>query len=510
LAEPWLLGTEADREDAAGLQAAWVDLVGGDDGAKDLARVLRLPGTVNAKYADHPRVEIAEWHPERLYTREELADLAPAATPKRTAGRTTRHVDEGAPDGERNVEAHKYASRLRGRGLDRDEAEILMHTFAANCDPPLDRNEWMGCLDSAWDRYVPEDEKVDETFASIGDLDPLRLDDFITGDGSRRRSRLWLLSGDFAELSRVRADQALVGHATQLGWSVGEILALVKAHRRKHDQDPTRGLSAKEIREMTERADDIDRSALGLLGLPSPVVRLLQVGRHDPEFIIELANGDFIELGGARSLERLSSFAEILLKDGIALPDQARRRFRDIVAALMSLREVEAGEDESDILHQRLVQEIAEINDDYRLIGAPAGPTSLQEAIRMDLETGTVYGELYPGGGRDWFFLHVDGTVFVLAERLRQLVIKERHQQLKSATVAAWLRRLKFSKPKESKGRVSVWFHPPGRKQAGGRRRRTQVTVWQSRSGWADMETVRAILEDAERDRATKGDQSRG
>jgi len=55
-----------------------------------------------------------------------------------------------------------------------------------------------------------------------------------------------------------------------------------------------------------------------------------------------------------------------------------------------------------------------------------------------------------------------------------------------------------------------VWFHPPGRKQAGGRRRRTQVTVWQSRSGWADMETVRAILEDAERDRATKGDQSRG
>ena len=40
---------DGNREQMAKYQRAWVDYTGGDDGAKDLARILRLPGTLNHK-----------------------------------------------------------------------------------------------------------------------------------------------------------------------------------------------------------------------------------------------------------------------------------------------------------------------------------------------------------------------------------------------------------------------------------------------------------------------------
>ena len=41
---------DSDRKRIQDIQRRWVGLVGGDDGAKDLARVLRIPGTLNSKY----------------------------------------------------------------------------------------------------------------------------------------------------------------------------------------------------------------------------------------------------------------------------------------------------------------------------------------------------------------------------------------------------------------------------------------------------------------------------
>lgn len=51
-------------------QAAWVDYTGGDDGAKDLARVLRLPGWQNRKPErgpDFPTVKIMELNLRRVF-----------------------------------------------------------------------------------------------------------------------------------------------------------------------------------------------------------------------------------------------------------------------------------------------------------------------------------------------------------------------------------------------------------------------------------------------------------
>lgn len=56
--EPFVLDSEDARQEAIRLQAAWVDRVGADPASKDLARVLRVPGTRNYKYDPAPVVTI--------------------------------------------------------------------------------------------------------------------------------------------------------------------------------------------------------------------------------------------------------------------------------------------------------------------------------------------------------------------------------------------------------------------------------------------------------------------
>jgi P4 family phage/plasmid primase-like protien len=75
LRESFILSTDADRERADKAQKGWVALVGGDDGSKDLARILRVPGTRNYKsdYAPHfPMVHIVQ---SDLTLQYDLCDL---------------------------------------------------------------------------------------------------------------------------------------------------------------------------------------------------------------------------------------------------------------------------------------------------------------------------------------------------------------------------------------------------------------------------------------------------
>jgi putative DNA primase/helicase len=77
LAEPYAVD-DGNRDHVKRVQYAWVDLVGSDGGAKDLARVLRVPGTQNRKgiYApDYHTVEIVESDFDRLYTLKDFERL---------------------------------------------------------------------------------------------------------------------------------------------------------------------------------------------------------------------------------------------------------------------------------------------------------------------------------------------------------------------------------------------------------------------------------------------------
>jgi len=80
LSEPWLLTTPQERERARAVQAAWVKYVGSDDGAKDLARVLRVPGTLNGKYQPVRQVVIRRFDLDHPYALNELLSFLPAET----------------------------------------------------------------------------------------------------------------------------------------------------------------------------------------------------------------------------------------------------------------------------------------------------------------------------------------------------------------------------------------------------------------------------------------------
>jgi len=73
------------RPQAEALQAAWVQLIGGDKASKDLARVLRVPGTKNMKphyKPNYPTVSIVEYTPGLLYTVHDFESLVEAEAPK--------------------------------------------------------------------------------------------------------------------------------------------------------------------------------------------------------------------------------------------------------------------------------------------------------------------------------------------------------------------------------------------------------------------------------------------
>ena len=94
LAGPFVLDTPEQRDQADTLQKRWVAYVGGDDGAKDAARVLRVPGTLNFKY-DPPRpVDVIEADYSRLYSVDELDALLPTEAPVSNLKRQRKQRDD--------------------------------------------------------------------------------------------------------------------------------------------------------------------------------------------------------------------------------------------------------------------------------------------------------------------------------------------------------------------------------------------------------------------------------
>jgi hypothetical protein len=83
LVEPFILDTDKARERAVDVQHRWVAFVGGDDGAKDIARVLRVPGTLNYKYSPPRPVTFVEQDYSRTYTLDALHAMLPAVAPRK-------------------------------------------------------------------------------------------------------------------------------------------------------------------------------------------------------------------------------------------------------------------------------------------------------------------------------------------------------------------------------------------------------------------------------------------
>lgn len=174
LTEPFIIRTDEDREKIRNIQAAWVKLQGGDKNAKDLARVLRLPGTHNGKYDPPPLVDYV-WI--ELNLRHELDSLAflaqvvnaagedhQAAPTKPQAGHNAprseklgdyilRQAIVKAPGG-RNDTGFWLACQLRDNHFTQAEAEAIMQDYAhqvtARGDHPYDESEARASLREAY------------------------------------------------------------------------------------------------------------------------------------------------------------------------------------------------------------------------------------------------------------------------------------------------------------------------------------------------------------------------
>ena len=103
LAETFVISTDDDRSRAKRIQNDWVYFVGGDDGAKDIRRILRLPGTYNIKpkYPNRPLVDFVDFDLQRTYALDELVALlpepAPAPEPEPARERSPRTPSDRSP-----------------------------------------------------------------------------------------------------------------------------------------------------------------------------------------------------------------------------------------------------------------------------------------------------------------------------------------------------------------------------------------------------------------------------
>lgn len=78
LLEHTVIVTDDNRDTLRAMQAAWVQLVGGDEGSKDFARILRVPGTLNVKpeYGpDFPTVTTIEANYRRIFMFVDFEDF---------------------------------------------------------------------------------------------------------------------------------------------------------------------------------------------------------------------------------------------------------------------------------------------------------------------------------------------------------------------------------------------------------------------------------------------------
>jgi len=146
LKETAMINSPLDLDQLKDIQARWVAYVGGDLGAKDLARVLRVPGTVNYKYNPPRKVTQLYAVYDLPYELDDLTRLLPA-TAEPAAAETRAPMQppssqaagqhwlskaiQTATEGNRNSTGFWLACQLRDSGLSQPEAETILLAYAS-------------------------------------------------------------------------------------------------------------------------------------------------------------------------------------------------------------------------------------------------------------------------------------------------------------------------------------------------------------------------------------------
>lgn len=149
------------------IQRAWVRFVAGDATVHDLARVLRVPGTLNHKYNPPPLVDIITFDLSKLY---DLADLADAC-------------EDQIAEIEAEEAAHVHSGGATGAGLNLSDQELIDKAHAAPANGAQFSRLWAGDHDGD---HSAADQALCNLLAFWTGKDPDRMDRLFRQSGLYR------------------------------------------------------------------------------------------------------------------------------------------------------------------------------------------------------------------------------------------------------------------------------------------------------------------------------------
>jgi hypothetical protein len=152
--KPFIINTRADRDHLESLSRrfhqalAQIAAEKGWPGAVefcDLAKVLRLPGTINSKDKKHPKsVRVVEENAAR-FDIAELDRRLPAIVGGVSTSKKAKPVGDQIPEGERNATLASRAGTMRHSGFSGEAIEAaLLAENGQHCKPPLAEDEVRG------------------------------------------------------------------------------------------------------------------------------------------------------------------------------------------------------------------------------------------------------------------------------------------------------------------------------------------------------------------------------
>jgi len=181
----WVLPQEADPSVAAEQSRQLAYYIGADRGGWDLTQVLRIPGTINYKYPDHPVVKLLYFKPEKILRKLPKSPLE--RWRKSIPLKLIRMIEGPATEGKRSDVLWYLEHELCDLGIPIDDAIAILQNS--------DWNKYRGRADEA-ERFRAEREKI------VGDREEtrvesliLKIEDYSELMGKNRQSPGWMIPG---------------------------------------------------------------------------------------------------------------------------------------------------------------------------------------------------------------------------------------------------------------------------------------------------------------------------
>jgi hypothetical protein len=174
----WLLEKPASKEEIETIEKICKGLasyLGGDMGATDGARILRVPGTVNQKVDRTVRVK---WIDELFYTLENFAKyLPPEGTFERKGSKGPpgwqNEILDGVKKGERNLSLARLAGRYLQKKLGENEILPILLEANSHFQPPLEAKEVEGILASVAKTHQRGQQSLEDRRILVSELPTL-------------------------------------------------------------------------------------------------------------------------------------------------------------------------------------------------------------------------------------------------------------------------------------------------------------------------------------------------